>query len=48
MNRKNILITTVGGVTSPDIIQSLKTNKNYIIGVDKNNNAVGKFFVDKF
>ena len=47
MNRKNILITTVE-CNPPDIIQSLKTNKNYIIGVDKNNNAVGKFFVDKF
>ena len=48
MNKTKILITTVGGVTSPDIIKSLKKKNIYIYGVDKNKNAVGKFFVNKF
>ena len=48
--RYNFLITTVGGITSPEIINAVrKYNKNVlIIGIDQNKNAIGKFFVDKF
>lgn len=48
MKKIRILLTTVGGVTSPDIIRCLKKKSISIYGVDKNKNAVGKFFVDKF
>ena len=48
----NILLTTVGGLTSPDIIKSLHENeegrKIRIIGVDPFEFAVGRFFADKF
>ena len=46
--KNKILLTTVGGVTSPDIINCIRSKKNYLLGVDKNKNAVGKFFVDRF
>lgn len=46
----NFLLTTVGGITSPEIINSIKKfSKNVkIFGIDQNDNAIGKFFVDKF
>jgi len=47
-----ILMTTVGGLTSPDIIKSFYENEDNrkikIIGVDPFDFAVGKFFVDEF
>jgi len=51
MNPLRILITTVGGTTSPDIIRSLKNNgerKLWIIGTDPYEFATGRFFVDEF
>ena len=47
---KNFLITTIGGITSPEIIKAIKKIKKsyWILGVDQNKNAIGKFFVDKF
>ena len=48
MKKIRILLTTVGGITSPDIISCLKKKNILIYGVDKNENAVGKFFVNKF
>ncbi len=46
----NLLITTVGGLTSPDIIKALKTCGRFsaVFGVDPFEDAVGKFFVDEF
>jgi predicted ATP-grasp superfamily ATP-dependent carboligase len=48
----NILLTTVGGLTSVDIIKSLYENeekrKIRIVGVDPFEFAVGRFFIDKF
>ncbi|WP_196479910.1 ATP-grasp domain-containing protein [Clostridium tyrobutyricum] len=44
-----ILITSVGGLVSPGIIENLRSyNEFFIIGVDANSNAVGFKFVDKF
>lgn len=46
-----LLITTVGGLTSPDIIRAYKENKERnirIIGVDPFRFATGSFFVDTF
>ena len=52
MRKIRLLYTTVGGVASPTTINALKeVTKNYkiyIYGTDKNENAVGKFFVNKF
>ena len=52
MKKIKILYTTVGALTSPSSLGALRNfNKNYkidIYGTDKNENAVGKFFVDKF
>lgn len=46
-----VLITTVGGLTSPDIIRAYRENKERnirIIGVDPFRFATGAFFVDTF
>ena len=44
-----ILITTVGGLTSPSVISAVRELGNtYIVGVDPFELAVGRFFVDKF
>ena len=52
MHKLKILITTVGGVAFPSTINAFRLfKKNYkvfIYGTDKNENAVGKFFVNKF
>lgn len=51
MSEFKILITTVGGMTSPDIIQSIKQNGKediYLLGVDPFEFAVGRCFVDHF
>lgn len=51
MGEFRILITTVGGLTSPDIIQSIKKNGKediYLLGVDPFEFAVGRCFVDCF
>lgn len=52
MNKLKILYTTVGGVASPKTINALRSYKKgckvVIYGTDKNENAVGKFFVNKF
>lgn len=51
MNSLNVLITTVGGLTSPDIIKAIKENNEReitLVGVDPYEYAVGRFFVDKF
>ena len=47
----SILITCVGGELSPTSIKFLKKNPNYnikVVGTDLNNNAIGKYFCDKF
>ena len=46
-----LLLTCVGGDLSPELIIQIKKSKIYdytIVGVDENDNAVGKFFCDKF
>jgi predicted ATP-grasp superfamily ATP-dependent carboligase len=46
-----ILITTVGGTTSPDIIRSLKNNTErdiWLIGTDPIKHASGRYFIDEF
>ncbi len=43
-----ILITTVGGLTSPDIILAYKEKGIEVVGVDPFEEAVGRFFVDRF
>ena len=52
MNQLKILLTTVGGVAFPSTINAFREfKKGYrvvIFGTDKNENAVGKFFVNKF
>ena len=51
MNQLNILITTIGGLTSPNLIQALKNNSErniFIVGTDAFEFAVGKKFVDVF
>ena len=52
MRNIRILITTVGGVAFPNTIDAFRFFKKgikvSIYGTDKNENAVGKFFVDKF
>ena len=51
MSELRILMTTVGGMTSPDIIQAIKENGKeavYLLGVDPFEFAVGRFFVDHF
>ena len=51
MKKLNILVTTVGGLTSPDILKSYKSNNEYtinIVGTDAFEFAVGKKFVDHF
>ena len=51
MKKINVLITTVGGLTSPDILRALKDNNQYqltLVGVDAFEFAVGKHFVDYF
>jgi len=51
MINMNILVTTVGGLTSPDILKAIKNNNEfdfYIIGIDEFEYAVGRKFVDKF
>lgn len=50
-NKLNILITTVGGMTSPDILRAYKDCDEFeinLIGVDAFEFAVGKKFVDIF
>lgn len=51
MAKLNVLITTVGALTSPDIIRSIRDNGERqirIVGVDPVEYAVGRNFVDKF
>lgn len=51
MNRIKVLMTTVGGLTSPDIIKAIKENNEReieLIGVDPFKYATGRFFTDKF
>jgi hypothetical protein len=52
LRQLNILLTTIGGVTFPNTINAFRSFKKgykiHICGTDKNENAVGKFFVDKF
>lgn len=51
MRKVNLLVTTVGGMTSPDILKALKNTLEYdinIIGVDAFEFAVGRKFVDTF
>lgn len=47
----NICITTVGGLTSPDIIKACRNIRDYkvnILGIDPFEYAVGRYFCDKF
>ena len=51
MKKINLLVTTVGGMTSPDILKAFRNTKDYlinIIGVDAFEFAVGRNFVDIF
>ncbi len=51
MRPLRILITTVGGLISPDLIAALKNNGErevFIVGVDSFEAAVGRYFVDEF
>mgnify|MGYP003971302089 FL=1 len=51
MKKINILVTTVGGLTSPDILKAYKDLDEYdvtIVGTDAFEFAVGKKFVDVF
>ena len=51
MKDLRLLITTVGGNTSPDIIKAIKNNGErdvWILGVDPFEYAIGKHFVDYF
>ncbi len=51
MNALRILVTTVGGLTSPDILKALRENDErpvQLVGVDSFENAVGRYFVDQF
>lgn len=51
MKKINLLVTTVGGMTSPDILKAFKDVEEYsinIIGVDAFEFAVGRKFVDVF
>ena len=46
-----VLITCVGGDLAPQMIQQLKNSKRHnvkVVGVDANNDAIGKFFCDEF
>lgn len=45
---KRILLSAVGGAASISIIKYLKKNGYYIIGIDSNIDAVGKYFCDEF
>lgn len=47
----NVCITTVGGLTSPDVIKACRNINNYkvnIVGVDPYEYAVGRYFCDYF
>ena len=51
MNKLRVLITTVGGLTSPDIIKAIKNNGRetiFCLGVDPFEFAVGRYFLDAF
>ena len=51
MSKLRILVTTVGGLTSPDILKALKNNGERAVelfGVDPFEFAVGRSFVDHF
>ena len=51
MKDLRILITTVGGTTSPDIVRSLKNNNErniWLIGTDPIEHASGRYFTDEF
>ena len=51
MKKINVLVTTVGGLTSPDILNALKNTGYYdvtLFGTDAFKFAVGKEFVDYF
>ena len=51
MKNLKVLITTVGGTTSPDIIRSLKDNGDrdiWLLGTDPIEYASGRYFVDEF
>lgn len=51
MKKINLLVTTVGGMTSPDILKAFRNVDDYsinIIGVDAFEFAVGRKFVDIF
>jgi len=46
-----ILVSCVGGELMPQFLSFLKNNKEkkvFIVGLDKNSNAIGKYFCDKF
>jgi len=51
MKKLNIIVTTIGGLTSPDILKAIREITNYditIIGTDPFEFAVGRKFVDIF
>lgn len=51
MKKLNLLVTTVGGMTSPDILRAYKNIEDYdinIVGIDAFEFAVGRKFVDIF
>ena len=51
MNKIRVLITTVGGLTSPDILKAIRNNNErevFLLGVDPFEYAVGRNFVDTF
>ena len=46
-----VLITCVGGDMAPQMIQELKNSKRHqvrVVGVDANDNAIGRYFCDEF
>lgn len=51
MNKIKVLITTVGGLTSPDILKAIRDNNErevFLLGIDPFEYAVGRNFVDAF
>ena len=51
MKALKILVTTVGGLTSSEILKALKENGErlvYLVGIDSFEHAVGRHFVDQF
>lgn len=51
MDKLRILVTTIGGLTSPDVLKALRTNGErevFLLGCDAFNEACGRYFVDHF